>query len=199
MPSGKRNGKTSKRSRAKALQPSEAPASAVSYRGPIGGPRPDQYVTINFSLAPVQVITDATGDVAGTVTATAVSSCIDWGTLSPNWGEYRVLGFKLEFLPSAPEAATAYPIGFVASVHQDSWSAPGSSASLANMPSKKFVNFGKRWSSTWRMSSIDEAGFIRTNTATNNGGIAWYGDFGPTTTVLGAYTVTYTVQFRAQS
>lgn len=199
MPRTRRNGNARRNTRSKALQPTEVPSSAVSYRGPIGGPRPDQYVTINFTITPVQLISDASGDIAGTITTTAVTSAIDWGTLSPNWGEYRVLGFKVQYLPSAPEASSAYPIGFVASVHQDSWSAPGSSASLANMPSKKFVNFGKPWSAMWRMSSVDEAGFIRTNTATNNGGVAWYGDFGPVTTVLGAYTVTYTVQFRAQS
>lgn len=195
-----RNGKSRTKPARRGRKPSEPGPSTVSYKGPIGAPRNDQYVTMCLTVTPLQITTDASGASNGFVSTSAVTSTTDWGTLSPQWGEVRLLGMRVDFRPAVPDSSQQQPVGFLAEVHSNSWSTPSAPSSVANVPGKQFISLGKSWSKTWRMQSIDEAAFSPTNAAYPNfGGVTWASQFGPASTVIGYYVVVMELQFRSQN
>lgn len=171
---------------------------ATSYSGPIRSLSSESYHTVTLSVTPLQVSTGATGVTTGFVTGADVTTATDWGVVASLWAEYRILGFRTEYVPSVPEGAGVSAIGYVAAVHKDSLALPAGAGDLVNVPGRKYVNFGKRWQCEWRMGVAEEADFILTSSTTNKGGNAFYGQFGPASTVLGYYTTTFLIQFRTQ-
>lgn len=170
------------------------------YRGSVGRTRNDQYVTMSLTVTPTQVASDATGKCNIFVSTSGLSSVTDWGTLSPNWGEFRVLAMRVDYRPIQPDFAINTPVGFLAEVHSNSFSTPSAPSSLANVPGRSMVSLGRAWSKTWRMSGADEAGFSVTSAAPPSyGGITSATDFGAASTVFGYYTVQFEVQFRSQA
>lgn len=184
----------------RARRSSGSSPATVMYRGPIQPPVGDQVVTMHLSVTPLQVTTGATGISNGFVSTSVLTSATDWGTVSPNYGEVRILGMRVEYLPIIPESGSSAPVGFLAAPHANSFSTPSAPSSVANIPGRRYVSLGDPWVMEWRMSSIDEAGFQPTNAAyPNYGGVTWATDFGPASTTLGYYTVALLVQFRSQS
>lgn len=156
-------------------------------------------MVLTLTTTPIQVAANAAGDVLGKVDTAAVTVSIDWGTISPNWSEYRVLGLAVEYMPLIPDSSGNGAVGFCADVHSSGLITPVAPSSLANVPGRTYANIGKRWRKEWRMSGPDESIFLPTSSTQNHGGIAWAFSFAAASQVFGYYTVLWKIQFRSQA
>lgn len=194
----RRNGNS--RRRARKTPQAAASVGATVYRGPLRSiGADDQTMVISLTATPLQVAANAAGDILGKVDTAAVTLAIDWGTISPNWSEYRILGFAVDYIPLVPESSGNGAVGFVADIHSSGLITPVATSSLANVPGRTYANIGKRWRKEWRMSGSDESGFLPTSSTQNYGGVAWAFTFAAASQIFGYYTVLWKVQFRSQA
>ncbi len=172
--------------------------SELSYDGPVRATGLNTRVRILSSVPPTTVTSDASGVTAVAITTNFASTTQDWSSYSTIFTEYRVLALLVRYQPFTPFGASNYSTGNVVSVHDTALSTPGSAASIAAVPDRKFINFGRPWQMEWRMNGVDEAGFLQTSGTAIQGGIAWYCTNGAASTAFGSYVVDVLMEFRGQ-
>lgn len=185
-------------SKQKTRRGTEVSVTTLKYQGPVRPIVQDRTYTVALSTSPLSVITTAGGSIGLTINTSTVSTAIDWGSTQSVWGEYRILGIKVEYIPLIPYAGGIAGVGFVAPLHIAGLSAPAGAGDMVNVPGRKYVSLGMPFSSEWKMSGSDEAGFGSTGSVLNKGGVNIWVQNAPATTTMGYYVATYLVQFRNQ-
>jgi len=174
--------------------------STVMYRGPIrggDGAVPDDAITTRMSY---NISTTGGTSWLYAVYNTTVSSCPDWASFISTYGEFRILGFEMDYLPHYPGGNTTVVHGSgVRYITHSSDSTSGITMNSAvGHADWKPIHTGERFKAIWRMASEEESQYQSTAAPSSTilGGIAAYVPTASSTAAYGNLVITYLVQFR---
>lgn len=179
--------------------------SAVKYNGAIrggAGIMPDDTIVARLSLSN-SVTGSASLGVSMGVNNIGVTSSSDWAGFAATYGEFRVLGFQLDYLPYYPggNAAVTHAAGFRIDTHSNDTLANLTVDQMVQHADWVAIHTGEKFSAAWKMDSEEEAAFLATASppsgTTGLLGSVYAGIPGATSaSTYGLAVYTYVVQFR---
>jgi hypothetical protein len=134
------------------------PSSTIIYRGPITYAPLDETSVVLFDSYDVSVVvaTPYTASINNNPT-----SARNFSEYSTSWSHYRVLGIRFRYYPAAPVNTTATGSFFgVNSIVHGAVTTPASLAQAMSTGISRPWEVYKRFTRTWRMQEIGEAGYI---------------------------------------
>ncbi len=197
MPSKIASSRRQRRSEYKETDP-----SVVVYRGPIGLSNQTRTMgelrTVEMRWTDT-IYSSATGTITNVV-ANNPSLAEDWSNYAAIFNEYRVLGFKMEFLPAnkynKSNATTVVP-GYVV-LDNESSSSLSSLAQAAAYSTAKFVSLDEPFMHVARMSDVEQADFVATSSVASAQWIKLFFTGLANSVLYGSIHVTLMVQFKGQ-
>lgn len=192
----KKNGRKTKNSSGQGPSP-----DTVVYRGPIRGgvgSVPDDTVVARVSLNNNPV--GSAGGINYSANNLGVTSCSDWASFAATYGEFRIVGFEVDYLPNYPggNAAVVHSAGFRFATHNsDSFVTPNIDTCIQHAD-WVMIHTGSNFRAEWKMASEEEAGFNSTASppTTVAGSIFVNFPYATTASVYGIFVCTWMVQFR---
>lgn len=129
-----------------------------------------------------------------------ISACGDWSGFVNSFGEYRVLGVRMEYMPnnrySKSTTITTPAIGAVR--HNSSTSTPASYTEVMEYASARKLSLEDPWVMEAFMTGTEEAQFLTTSDTAPRYGIILYADGLTSNTTYGRYFFYWRVQFRGR-
>lgn len=173
------------------------PPSAVVYRGPI---QANPFDTLT-ALLPVSasVSTASLGEINGTFNNNP-SGGTNWSEYSTAWREYRVLGVKFTYIPrfSANTTTLSGFSGYHGIIYGTGSYTPTTLPEAAATGLAKLWDPFHRFTRTWKMGSVEQAGWIDTGSPfASSNCITLYAQDGTPSTLYGNIMIEYLVQFRS--
>jgi len=127
------------------------------------------------------------------------SAADNWTSYADAWGEYRVLGIRLEYQPlySVNTAIiTSAPIVHCV-VHQGSLTSPTDYLEAYSYGDPKITNSTRSFVREWRMTNVNESTWVPTGSPTGTSLALLFAAFDLTTgTTYGQLFINYVIQFR---
>jgi hypothetical protein len=201
--SSKQNGAKGIRYRNTTRMSGETPSNAIIYRGPIDTPAYRQSCDMHtFVLCFNGTLSSSAGGVLAPVfdAYAQATSSPSWSGLAALFKEFRILAFKMKYLPwnqYTKVSITTTPVYVV--TDRSSVSALTSLSDATSSASCVVRSLENSFSQTIKMNGIDEAGWTGTPTAPPNASrmfIKWYASALTNSTTYGEYLSYIVVQFR---
>lgn len=180
------------------IQSSNPPITNVVYNGPIV--RRIERAAKDLKtivLTEIQTLTSTAGGVLNTVFSGNPSTAANWSDTNAVWGEYRLLGFTVFFMPfNRYSKSTTNTTPVLAVVDRRNATALSSTTDAARHASCVMKSLEDPWSITIKMTGEEEANFIVVSAPTAFQWLKLYTSGLSASTSYGYAFITYRVQFR---
>jgi hypothetical protein len=194
----KKQNKKSKTRRSSQLSSRNPSSQALIYRGPVTLPQEELATTTVLYDYP---LTSSAGGVVSDVFADIPNGSPDWTGFSAVYSEYRILAFKIQFIPlltGAAIAANLYNVLYIV------WSTDASVTPLAsytdavNHPVKRAGSLNQNLSLTHKMTGAEESLFVDVTSGVVDYTFKTFSTGLTPSTNYGRYLLTLVIQFRGR-
>lgn len=153
-----------------------------------------------------QITSNASGIVNDSIGTAGVVGALDWGAVSTNWQEYRVLAMELDFMPANRYSKSTTQTSVLGGCIErtNSVTAITSWANIVTHGSFRFLSLETPWTEresilpmVWKANGPEEMQFVNTSAANATVYMKLWADGLTASTVYGRYRVTYLVEFRS--
>ncbi len=179
---------------------SKLDAGVRPFRGRIGPIQSRATDIVSVYLArSANLVTSGTG-VYQIVINTDPGTTNDFAAFASAYGEYRVRGMKISFVPqyvgTLPPGGGAHAMGAGFVSHVGGFAAPANRDAALGAFGARPLTTNRPWSFEWRASDLAEDTFTSTSGGYDFGGIGIYMDNGATSQTYGFVRIEYIVEFR---
>lgn len=173
-------------------------ADANSYYGPIVRPIERQARdTKTMVLNNFYTLTSTAGGVIADVIPGNPSNASNWADTNTVWGEYRLLGFSISFMPfNRYSKTTTNCVPFAVIIDRRNSTALASTTAAASHASCVMHSSEDPWTMSVKMSNAEESQFIAVSSPSAYQWFKFYASGLTVSTGYGYLLVTYRVQFR---
>lgn len=184
-----------KKGKPKVREPSP---NSLSYNGPIAVPHAKEQAISNTVV--LFDCLDFQTTMAGVMNASYGSQpdfAPKWSSFSALWEEFRVLGWKVHYVPSNRYTrGTVYTAPIVGVVDRKDAAPLSSYAEASGYESARILSLDTPWTVEVKMQNAEEAQFMPTDSPSSHTYIKFYGDVLSSSTKYGKVFISYLVQFR---